>query len=380
MRYPFSATLVSVVLAALTLSACGKKAAPPPMPTPAVSVAVPLIERVVDWDDFTGRFEASQQVEVRARTGGYLQSVHFRDGQFVHRGQLLFTLDARPAQALLAAAQAQANVARTQLKRAEALLAAQAISKEELESRRASALVADAAVRSRQLDVEFTRVVAPVSGIASDRRVDPGNVIAGGSSTSDVLTTIVSTTPIYFSFDASEGQLLKYQRQAGRGSRVQIRLQDEADYRWDGTVDFSDNGLGAQSGAIRMRATVANPSGFLKPGLFGRARVEGSGAYEAMLIPDTAVVSDAARKVAYVVAKDGTVSAKPLQLGPLSQGLRVIRGGLVATDQVIVNGTQRARPGGKVKPTLTTITRSGTAAPPMISTVAPPASTATPAG
>src|SRR5690606_28063152 len=162
--------------------------------------------------------------------------------------------------------------------RAETLLAAQAISREEFEARRAAALVAEAAVRARRLDLEFTRVTAPASGVVSDRRVDPGNVIAGGTSAADVLTTIVSTSPIHFVFDASESQLLKYQRQAGeRGSRVQVRLQDEADYRWDGAIDFSDNALNDSTGAIRMRATVANPDGFLKPGMFGRARVEGSG-------------------------------------------------------------------------------------------------------
>jgi RND family efflux transporter MFP subunit len=211
--------------------------------------------------------------------------------------------------------------------------------------------------------------------------VDPGNVIAGGTSAADVLTTIVSTTPIHFVFDASESQLLKYQRQAGeRGSRVQVRLQDEADYRWDGAIDFSDNALNDSTGAVRMRATVANPDGFLKPGMFGRARVEGSGAYGALLIPEGAVVADGARKVAYVVAKDGTVQPKPLQLGPVSGGLRVVRSGLRPDDRVIVNGVQRAQPGQKVQARNVAITRPAKAAPPTVSTSAPPASSATPAG
>lgn len=344
-----------------------------------VSVAAPLRERVVDWDEFTGRFAAVEQVEVRARAGGYLQAVHFRDGQYVKKGQLLFTLDPRPAQAQLAAAQAQAAQARSEAARAETLLAAQAISREEYEGKRAAALVADAAVRARRLDLEFTRVTAPASGVASDRRVDPGNVIAGGTSAADVLTTIVSTSPIHFVFDASESQLLKYQRQAGRGTRVQVRLQDETDYRWDGAVDFSDNALNAASGAVRMRATIANPTGFLKPGMFGRARVEGSGAYDAMLIPEGAVVADGARKVAYVVAKDGTVQPKPLQLGPVSGGLRVVRSGLRPDDRVIVNGVQRARPGEKVQARNVAITRPAPAAAPTVTTTAPPASSATPA-
>ncbi|MDP3174882.1 MAG: efflux RND transporter periplasmic adaptor subunit, partial [Phenylobacterium sp.] len=334
-----------------------------------VSVSTPLRERVVDWDDFTGRFEATQRVEVRARAGGYLQGVHFRDGQYVKKGQLLFTLDPRPAQALLTAAEAQAAQSRGEVERAKTLLAAEAISREEFEAKRAAALVADANVRARRLDVEFTRVTAPVSGVASDRRVDAGNVVAGGSSSADVLTTIVSTSPIHFVFDASESQLLKYQREAsGRGSSVKVQLQDEPDFRWTGTIDFSDNAVNDQSGAIRMRALVANPNGFLKPGMFGRARVEGSGAYDALLIPEAAVVADAARKVAYVVAKDGTVQPRALQLGPVSGGLRVVRGGLRPDDVVVVNGVQRAIPGQKVKTTTVAIRRATTAAPTSVTT------------
>lgn len=349
--------LLSVLFLAAMLSGCGKKpaaqAAPPP---PQVSVATPIRQNVVDWDEFVGRFEPTQQVDVRARAGGYLQSVHFRDGQAVKAGQLLFTLDPRPAQAQLAAAQAQAGLARGDLQRAEALVAAQAISREEYESRKAAVLVADAAVRARQLDVEFTRVTAPVSGIVSDRRIDPGNVISGGSSAADVLTTIVSTNPIHFTFEASEAQLLKYERQSIRsGGRVEIRLQDEDDYNWHGVVDFSDNAVNQGSGAVRMRAVVQNPNGFLKPGMFGRARVEGSGAYDALLIPETAVIADGVRRVAYVVGADGTVTVKPLTVGPVVDGLRVVQQGLAPTDHVIVNGIMRAKPGAKVTAKLTQI-------------------------
>jgi RND family efflux transporter MFP subunit len=355
-------TLALCALASVTLSACGKPNAPPAPPIPAVSVSTPLRQNVVDWDDFTGRFEAPQTVEVRARARGYLQAVHFRDGQRVQKGQLLFTLDPRPAQAQLAAARAQSEVARSELRRAETLLAAQAISREEFEARRSAALVADAALRARQLDVEFTRVTAPISGVVSDRRVDPGNVIAGGSSNGDVLTTVVSTSPIHFVFDASEAQLLKYQRQAGSrgGAAVRIRLQDEAEPRWTGRVDFLDNAVDPASGALRLRAVVANPNGFLKPGMFGSARVEGGAAYSALLVPEDAIVADGPRKVVYVVPASGSaageVQARPVQTGPNVNGLRVVRTGLRPDDRVIVNGVQRVRPGVKVQARLVTAT------------------------
>lgn len=336
----------------LGLAACGGDPnAGQGMPTPTVSVSVPLQEEVVDWDDFTGRFEAPERVEVRARVGGYLQGVHFKDGQSVRKGQLLFTLDPRPAQAALAAAQAQADLARADLARAEGLLEAQAISQEEFDSRRAQAQVAEATLRARRLDVEFTRVTAPVSGVVSQRQVDPGNVVSGGASSGDVLTTIVSITPIHFAFDASEAQLLKYQRQTEKrqGAQVQVRLQDETEYRWTGRMDFVDALVDRDTGAVRLRATIANPNGFLKPGMFGQGRMVGADAYPALLIPETAVVTDGVRRVAYVVDGEGTVQVKPLELGPASGGLRVVRTGLRPDDRVVIGGLQRAMPGQKVE-------------------------------
>ncbi len=376
------APAVCGVLASLFLSACGKPQGQQAPPPPEVTVATPLQQQVMDWDDFVGRFEAPQRVDVRARAGGYIVAAHFREGQFVRKGQTLFTLDARPAQAQFTAARAQADLARGEMERAQALLAEQAISREEYESRRTASLVADAAVRTRALDVEFTRVTAPISGVVSDRRVDPGNLIAGGSSAGDVLTTIVSTSPIHFVFEAPEALLLKYQREARRGrpAAIQVRLQDEAEYRWTGQVDFTDNSIDASSGAVRLRGTIANPGGFLKAGMFGHARMQGSGAYPALLIPDTAVIADGARKVAYVVAADGMVSAKPLQLGPLSGGLRVVRTGITPTDRVIINGGQRARPGQKVNAKAGRVERPAAAAAQAVTTSAPPASISTPAG
>ncbi len=351
------------VMMAAALYGCSKGQEAPAQGAPPVTVATPLSQQVVDWDEFTGRFEATRSVDVRARVGGYIQSVHFKDGDFVRQGQLLFTLDPRPAQAALASAraqlaqgQAQLTLARTELARAEGLLASQAVSQAEVDAKRgavqtaeAAMAAANAAIRARQLDVEFTRVTAPISGRVSDRRVDPGNLIGGGSSAGDVLTTIVSSSPIYFVFDGSEALALKYQRDARNGSApIRIRLQDETGYDRTGTLDFTDNAIDASSGTIRLRAVVQNADGFLKPGMFGHAQLAGSGGYAAMLVPDAAVVTDGPRKVVYVVAKDGTVGAKPVQLGPIANGLRVVRTGLTPDDRVIINGLQRARPGQKV--------------------------------
>ena len=351
------------VMMAAALYGCSKGQEAPAQGAPPVTVATPLSQQVVDWDEFTGRFEATRSVDVRARVGGYIQSVHFKDGDFVRQGQLLFTLDPRSAQVALASAraqlaqgQAQLTLARTELARAEGLLVSQAVSQAEVDAKRgavqtaeAAVAAANAAIRARQLDVEFTRVTAPISGRVSDRRVDPGNLIGGGSSAGDVLTTIVSSSPIYFVFDGSEALALKYQRDARNGSApIRIRLQDETAYDRAGTLDFTDNAIDASSGTIRLRAVVQNADGFLKPGMFGHAQLAGSGGYAAMLVPDAAVVTDGPRKVVYVVAKDGTVGAKPVQLGPIANGLRVVRTGLTPDDRVIINGLQRARPGQKV--------------------------------
>jgi RND family efflux transporter MFP subunit len=354
-------------LMAAALYGCSSKSEAQAPPTPSVTVATPLVQAVQDWDEFTGRFEATQSVEVRARVGGYISGVHFRDGDYVRRGQLLFTLDPRPAQAALASAraqlsqaQAQLTLAQSELTRAETLLESQAVSQAEVDTRRGALQTAQAAiaaananVRARQLDLEFTRVTAPISGRVSDRRVDAGNLVAGGSSAADVLTTVVSSAPIHFVFDGSEAVLLKYQRQARNGSApIQVRLQDEATFTRPGTLDFTDNAVDTSSGVIRLRAVIANADGFLKPGMFGQARLAGSGSYNAMLVPDAAIATDQARRIVYVVAADGSVAPRPVQLGPVVDGLRVIRSGLQRTDRVIINGVQRIQaPGMKVKAT-----------------------------
>lgn len=339
------------------------QAAPPP--PPVVTVATPLSGMVTDWDDYVGRFEASQAVEVRPRVSGQLVGIHFKDGDIVRKGQLLFSVDARPFNALLAETRAQVasastalTLARADLARASRLIADQAVSAEEVDSLKArvqsaqaSLAAAQAQVASRALNVEFTQIRAPVTGRISDRRVDVGNLVAGDSAASaTVLTTINALDPIYFSFDGSEALYLKQKRQAEQGLDAEIRLQDETDYKWHGRVDFTDNTIENGSGTIRGRAVIANPNYFLVPGMFGNMRLGGGPAHQALLVPDAAVVTDQARKVVYVVGRDGTVTAKPVQVGALANGLRVIRSGLQASERVVIQGTQFAQPGSKVKP------------------------------
>ena len=361
-RKAFASGMAALLMALSACSAGSETQAQPPLPE--VTVANPLVRDVLEWDDYVGRFEPTETVDVKPRVSGYLTGIHFRDGQFVRRGQLLFTIDARPAQAAvdqaraqLARAEAQLVNARTELARSRTLAEQRAASVEEVEQRQAALRSAEAdvaaaraTIRARQLDIGFTRVVAPISGQVSERRVDRGNAVRADET---VLTTVVSTNPLHFAFDGSEALLLRYQRQRGGvslGAPVRIRLQDEADYVHAGRLDFVDNSLNPGSGTIHARAVVPNPSGFLKPGMMGRLRLAASPAYPALLVPDTAIVTDAARRVVYVVDRKDMVTMRPVQLGPLEGSLRVIRSGLAPGDRVVIGGIQRAMPGQKVKP------------------------------
>ena len=393
------------MLGFLCLAACGAKqdgagGAPggPGGPPPEVTVALPLVKPIVDWDDYTGRFEAVRQVDVRPRVSGYLKSVNFRDGEFIRAGQLLFVIDPRPFEAVLAQARADSQrlraaavVARTSFARTGTLLAANAVSKEEYEQAQASLSQADAAlasgeanVRAKALDVEFTRVTAPISGRLSDRRFETGSFVTSGTT---VLTTIVTLDPIYFTFTGSEAVYLKYQRANRAGTRpssrlapnpVDIRLGDENEYRWHGKMDFVDNALDQGSGTIRGRAVLRNPDNFLTPGLFGHMRLLGSGAYEGMLIPEESVVTDQTRKVALVVGPDDKVSQRVVELGPIVDGLRVVRSGLKPTDHVVIAGVQRGRPGTVVKPRMGRIVPPAPGTGPQVPALSePPATSAT---
>lgn len=339
-------------------------AAPPPV---TVTVATPLVRQVAEWDDYSGRFEASKSVEVRPRVSGAIVAQYFTDGAIVHAGQLLFTIDPRPFVAALAEAKAAAQGARSDLAIAQTdygravRLQGLAVPVSDVDRLRAKVQAAQAAlaaaearVQSRALDVGFSQVRAPITGRISYRRVDPGNLVQGGGSGVEgtLLTTINALDPIYFTFDASEALYLKARRARETGaaqSAVEIKLQDEADYRWHGRLDFTDNGLDEHSGTIRLRAVVSNPTQFLTPGMFGNMRLSSSGTAPALLVPDAAVQTDQARKVVLVADKVGTVTPRPVVLGPVVDGLRVVRSGLTTADRVVIAGGQLVLPGAKVQ-------------------------------
>jgi RND family efflux transporter MFP subunit len=358
------------------LAACsGAKPSAPPLPQ--ATVAAPLQREVVDWDEYIGRFEAPEDVQVMPRVSGQITAIAFRAGVEVPRGALLFRIDPRPFRAALEQARAQAvrsqaalTNAQTELRRAEELRKVQAVSQEEYETKlatlrsaQADLTAARAAVDARALDLEFTAVRAPIAGRVSDRRVAVGDFVNAGQT---LLTTVVSINPIWFSFEGAESFYLKYIRQAARGERdssryaanpVDIRLADETGYRWKGRMIFVDNAIDTNSGTIRAHAEVANPDGFLVPGMFGRARLLGSGTYKALLVPDEAIVTDQTRKLVYTISKDGKIAPRPVETGPMVEGLRVVREGLAPTEKIVIDGLARLQPGMPVT------TRDGRIAP-----------------
>ncbi|WP_408637193.1 efflux RND transporter periplasmic adaptor subunit [Novosphingobium nitrogenifigens] len=345
-----------------------------------LGVAHPYAAPVVEWDDYVGRFAPSQTVELRPRVAGQITALHFHDGDIVRKGQLLFTIDQRPYRAALAEASANVASARSALAlarsdyaRASRLSGDEAVSAGEVDSLRArlqsaqaALAAAEARLRERALDLEFTEVRAPISGRVSDRRVDVGNLVAAGEGgNATLLTTINALDPIYFTFDSSEALFLKSQRaREGKGAspEIEIRLQDEPAYTWKGKLDFTDNGLDPHSGTIRGRAVIPNPSLFLAPGMFGNMRLSNGGMVTALMVPDEVIQSDQARKTVMVVAPDGTVAAKPVELGPVVRGLRIVRAGLAPGDNVVVTNIQAASPGAHVKVRATRITPQAQAA------------------
>ena len=360
---------------ALALAGCGQSQPPAGPPPPAVTVAKPVQRAVTDLDEYVGRFVAIDSVEIRARVSGYLDQVHFRDGQMVKQGDLLFTIDKRPfentlAQARANLAQAKANLAFTEadLERGRLLSRDRTITEQVFEQRtqafrsaQASVAANEATVRQAALDVEFTELRAPVAGRIGDRRVSPGNLVAGGTvASTTLLATIVSLDPIRFEFTMDEASYLRYERFSqsskevtGRegGVKVGLKLLDDKGFDHAGHMDFVDNVIERSSGTIRGRAVFANPTGVLTPGMFGRIRVPGSPTYDALLVPDAAIGTEQIKKFVLVVDKDNTAVAKYVTLGQVTaDNLRVIKDGLTASDNVVVNGLARVRPGQKVTP------------------------------
>jgi RND family efflux transporter MFP subunit len=348
------------------------QAAPPP---PAVTVAKPLIKDMEEWNDFTGQFEPLESVEVRARVSGYLESVNFTDGQLVKKGDLLFVIEPRPyelaletSSAQLSQAEAQLQLAQAQLERTAQLRKNDYATKETYDERVSEVAIATAArdaaiaaVNQAKLNLDYTRVTAPVSGRMGRHEVSVGNLVMGGTTGSTtLLTTIVSLDPIWLTFNVSEGDGMTYKRLVQRGEiksardnavGVEGQLMDEKTWTLKGMIDFVDNQYDRSSGTIRVRAAFPNPDLFITPGQFGRVRVPMSQMRPTILVPDAAVVTDQSVKVLFTVTADGTVVPKTVELGAVTDdGLRIIRSGITADDRVIINGLLRARPGAKVTP------------------------------
>lgn len=341
-----------------------------------VTVAKPIVREIVEDDEFIGRFEAVDEVTLRARVGGYLDKVHFKDGSVVSQGDLLFTIDQRPftaaleqAKASLAVAQTQVEFTKIQFDRAEKLSQSGNIPTSTLDDRRREYLAAlaqvdgaQASVVRAQLDLEFTEIKAPLSGRIDRRLVSVGNLIQPDQT---ALTTIVSLDPINFYFDVDERQFLAYARDArsrneslqegAGGTKVTVRLSDDTESPVTGKLDFAENRIDQATGTMRVRAEIPNKDLILQPGLFGRVNMPGSLPYQGVLVPDDAIGADQDRRIVYVVGEGNKVATKPIRLGPKLHGYRVVRSGLTGNETIVINGLMRIRPGVEVKPELVTL-------------------------
>lgn len=370
-----AAAVVLAVVAGVTFYAQSPATAAAPMTAPQampVTVAAAIERPVIEWDEFSGRLEAIQRVEVRSRVAGYIDAVHFAPGSVVRKGDTLFSIDPKPfaaalsrAEASVAAAQARVALTASELARAKRLLDEQAIAEREFEERRnaerdalAALQAAQAAVELARLDLGYTRITAPIGGRVSRAEVTAGNLVAAGAGGA-ALTSIVSVSPIYASFEADEPTYLRYAARAGAARSggkpapvpIHMGLANEDGHPREGRIEFVDNALDAQSGTIRVRAVFDNTDGALAPGLFARLKVGGGGTRPAVQIDDRAVGTDQAKKFVFVVGADQKVAYREVKLGPVVDGLRVVREGLKPGERIVVNGVQRVRPGMPVAPT-----------------------------
>lgn len=337
-------------------------------PLPRVSVAAALEREVQEWDEFTGRLEAVESVQVRPRVTGYIESVNFTEGSVVHKGDLLFVIDPRPYQAELARAQAElaraiarSELSNTDVERSEKLLDVKAVSREEYDQRlnaqreaHANVEAARAAVTAAKLNLEFTRVTAPIGGRVSRAIVTAGNLVTGGSTQATLLTTVVSIDPIYVAFEGDEQVYLKYTELARRGDRpssrdaanpVLMALANEEGFPHKGVMTFVDNQVDPRTGTIRARASFANEHGYLTPGLFARVKLLGHDSHRVVLVDDRAIGTDQSQKFVYVIDSDNKVFYRSVKIGRLTDGLRIVQEGLQPGENVIVNGLQRVHPG-----------------------------------
>lgn len=379
------AGLSLLAASALLLAACSRGEAnnpPGPPPPPPVSVAPAVERQVTEWDEFSGRLVAVERVELRSRVSGYLRSIHFRPGQLVQKGDLLFQVDPRPfeaalarAEAALASARTRAELARTELARAERLLAERAVAQRDVDERAAarrdldaSILAAEAAVKTARLDLEYASIRAPISGRISKEEVTVGNLIQGDGPSPTLLTSLVSVDPIYAEFEGDEQVYLKYMQMARNGERpssrttrnpVLLGLANEQGFPRRGQMVFVDNRIDPQTGTIRARAEFENKDGALTPGLFARIRLLGSGSYKAVMTPERAIGTDQSKRFVLVVGDDGIAQFREVKLGALIDGMRVVRDGLQPGELVVVNGLQRVRPGAPVTPEKLDVDDSG---------------------
>lgn len=371
MRVPYLRLVARAALVAALPAVASAQQGPPP---PVVTIANPVERHITTWDEYWGRFEAVESVDVRARVSGYIDKIHFKDGQIVKAGDLLYTIDPRPfriaaenAQAEIARMKAQMDLAENEVERARPLVKSGAVTERDYDQRRANLNVmkaqmqaAEAALKSAMLNLEWTEVKAPIAGRISDTKVDAGNLVAGGNAATTLLTTIVSLDPIHFVFDAAEADYLRYARMRLSGMRpssrdvanpVRLKLADESDFVHEGRMDFVDNLINPRSGTMRARAIFDNKDQIFVPGVFARLRLFG-GEADALLIPDSAIVADQTRKIVYTVQDDNTVKGVPVTLGPLEEGLRIVKSGLSKGDRIVIDGLANpfVRPGAKVSP------------------------------
>jgi multidrug efflux system membrane fusion protein len=372
-----------VGLLMLALAACGQKTPPPPPPA-AVTVAEVKEQEINEWDEFTGRIEAVDAVDIRPRVSGYIQRVAFAEGKEVNKGDVLFIIDPRPYQAELARADAELQRARTraalaakEVVRAERLVAVQAISREEFDTRtsaeaesRASIAAAEAAVATARLNMDWTRVRSPIAGRVSRAEITQGNLVQAGPPDATLLTTVVSLDPVYVYFEGDEQTYLRYGDLARAGARpssrdtrnpIQLGLANEVGFPHTGYVDFVDNQLNPETGTIRARGVFSNKDRVFTPGLFARLKLVGSARYRAVLVLDRAVGTDQDKKFVLVLQPDSSVAYRSVQVGRLVDGMRIVTAGLKGGDRIVINGLQRVRPGMKVAPTVAPMAPDSTA-------------------